>query len=419
MCLTAWSPAIFSAIKYRETVQGFLIGLGMCATVFSCQNDDEPKRSTAPTHINPADTHTAKYYHLVGMLDTLVIRLDLQEEMGLFDQGEQYFRGFYHYEQYGGPIAVYGTADKAGNLRLTEQGAAEGEAHYFMGRWKAGGTYTGYWHHGNGKDKYAFRLTVQPDSAISFTKSVYADSLVAFSEWAVSPQMYYSAEWLDVASDVNMDASTRQFVKQQMIAGLLDTTLRHPADNFLPMLARRRDLLYADFLDNMRFMRATQLLDSTSTRPDDFLSVNYTYNTLVQVYFNTQDLLSLGFTDYYYTGGAHGMYTTRVATYDLRQKRVLTLDDVLLPGYKKAVSQALAQSVRVKYSLPASSPLTAVLFENRIAPNDNFGLTPKGIFFVYAPYEIAPYSEGELTLFVPFDNIQAYLRPEWLPQEVE
>ncbi len=165
----------------------------------------------------------------------------------------------------------------------------------------------------------------------------------------------------------------------------------------------------------MTFMRNTQLLDSTTTNPADFLSVNYTYNTMVQVYYNTRDLLSLGFTDYYYTGGAHGMYTTRVATYDLKQKRPLTPDDVLLPGYKRAVGQALSQAVRTKYNLPESSPLTAVLFENRIAPNGNFGLTHKGIFFVYAPYEIAPYSEGELTLFVAFDSIKEFVRPEWLP----
>jgi hypothetical protein len=414
---TAWRSAIPFLLFRGLAVPAIALWLCLGFTVSSCQNGDGTNDASRPTHINPANKHLAKYYHLVGQMDSMVIRLDLQEELGMYADDQRYFRGFYHYEQYGGPISVYGTLDAKGNLKLTEQGAAEGESHYFAGQWDDKGTYTGHWHHGNGKDRYAFRLAVQTEHSTPFTKYVYMDSLVAFAEWTVSPQLYYSAEWLEVGEDSRVDAATRQFIRQQMVSGLLDTVLKKPTDDIMPLLVNRRDFLYADFLDNMGFMRKTQLLDSTTTNPADFLSVNYTYNTLVQVYYNTRDLLSLGFTDYYYTGGAHGMYTTRVATYDLKRRRPLTPDDVLLPGYNKAVSQALGQAVRTKYNLPASSPLTAVLFENRVAPNGNFGLTHKGIFFVYAPYEIAPYSEGELTLFVAFDNIKEYVRPEWLPQE--
>jgi hypothetical protein len=52
-------------------------------------------------------------------------------------------------------------------------------------------------------------------------------------------------------------------------------------------------------------------------------------------------------------------------------------------------------------------------------PNDNFGITSKGIFFVFAPYEIAPYVVGEIELFVSFEKISDFVREEWYKTKKE
>ncbi|RYF79039.1 MAG: DUF3298 domain-containing protein, partial [Chitinophagaceae bacterium] len=64
-----------------------------------------------------------------------------------------------------------------------------------------------------------------------------------------------------------------------------------------------------------------------------------------------------------------------------------------------------------QFKLKPTDALTEVLFENKIAPNDNFYITGKGIGFSYAPYEIAAYAYGEINLFIAFKDIEANLQP--------
>ena len=116
-----------------------------------------------------------------------------------------------------------------------------------------------------------------------------------------------------------------------------------------------------------------------------------------------------------YLGGAHGMFGTEVKSYDLRTQRVLELRDVLKPGYERKIGKALDRAVRTKYGLKNNQALDAILFEKEIQANDNFGITDKGVFFVYTPYEIAPYAAGEIELFVSFEQISEYVHEAWLP----
>jgi hypothetical protein len=168
----------------------------------------------------------------------------------------------------------------------------------------------------------------------------------------------------------------------------------------------------SDFMQEMNSLKTEGLLDSLEVAKGGY-APDYAYNTSMQVYYNTDSLLTVGYTEYSYTGGAHGMYSTQVASYDLQDLQRLKITDVLLPGYEEKVSEVLNQALRLKYGLAENEPLSAVLFDNTILPNDNFGITAKGIFFVYAPYEIAPYVVGEIELFVAFEKISEFVKEEW------
>ncbi|WP_404980203.1 RsiV family protein [Chitinophaga pollutisoli] len=48
-------------------------------------------------------------------------------------------------------------------------------------------------------------------------------------------------------------------------------------------------------------------------------------------------------------------------------------------------------------------------------PNDNFYLTNKGAVFSFVPYEIAAYAAGQITLFVPWNEIRSVVQPAYLP----
>jgi hypothetical protein len=113
---------------------------------------------------------------------------------------------------------------------------------------------------------------------------------------------------------------------------------------------------------------------------------------------------------YVYSGGAHGNYGTSYKVVDIKKKRPLELKNIITPEGERRLSQLLEQHFRLDHSLvPQDSLQEAGLFENKIAPNDNFYLTSKGIGFNYAPYEIGPYVMGEIEIFVPFTELKGYL----------
>lgn len=354
---------------------------------------------------------TNKYYHLKGYLADMPVTMELLEETDYHNEYGRFFRGFYRYDEYGGPISVYGNLENGNRLILTEQGSWDDNPHTFQGRWNDSGNFSGKWLNGNGADVYNFRLVLD-NNVVPLEGWGVEDSLKAFAHWEHSPTLYYGAEWLKVKEEWNKPA-VRAFLETEIAKGLLGET--YATEEALPKgLNKQCADYFAEYQSEMQSMRDAGLIDSLA-EPDAFLSTSYNYNSSVQVYFNSPDLLTLGYTDYSYTGGAHGMFGTRVASYDLRAARSLSLDDILLPGFEKQVGIALERAARLKYNLKPRESLDAILFEKEIQPNGNFGLTDKGVFFVYTPYEIAPYAAGEIELYVSFEQISEFVRPEWLP----
>ena len=102
-----------------------------------------------------------------------------------------------------------------------------------------------------------------------------------------------------------------------------------------------------------------------------------------------------------YTGGAHGMYSAGFVNYSIADGRVIQFSDVFGPDAKptlaKAIRAWIAQSVYARdvtaYSdcgLEAVEVPSAFYFDGQ-----------GKVWFVYQPYEIAPYSAG--MIFVPLN----------------
>ncbi len=384
--------------------------------LYACVPDGEQEQA----ELNPADKkleaqQTNKYYHLKGYLDTLSITMELIEETDYHNEYGRFFRGFYRYDQYGGPIAIFGNLEDDDQLVLTEQGGWDNDPHTFQGEWDERGNFSGLWLNGNGTSAFNFRL-VPGDEAVPLQCLTVEDSIRAFPHWEHSPTLFYGAEWLRVKDNWNQPELQR-FLDIEIAKGLLGE--RYAGTDPLPVgLQDQRNDYLSEYVEEMKSLRDAGMLDSLAG-PDAFLSMSYNYNSSVQVYFNSPELLTLGYTDYSYLGGAHGMFGTQVKSYDLRTQRVLELRDILKPGYERQIGQALDRAVRIKYGLKSNQALDAILFEKEIQANDNFGISDKGIFFVYAPYEIAPYAAGEIELFVSFEQISEYVQEEWLPATEE
>ena len=133
----------------------------------------------------------------------------------------------------------------------------------------------------------------------------------------------------------------------------------------------------------------------------------------ILVVYQDAKIMTLADFTYLYSGGAHGNYATSYHNYDLANKKRLKLTDVITQDGKKKLSGLLAKAVRTQFKLKSSQPLTEVLFENKIAPTENFYLTAKGIGFSYSPYEVAAYALGEINLFISFNALDFYLQPSF------
>jgi hypothetical protein len=67
--------------------------------------------------------------------------------------------------------------------------------------------------------------------------------------------------------------------------------------------------------------------------------------------------------------------------------------------------------VRPLVGLGAGEPLDKALFVKKMPVTHNVFLTTGGVEFVYQPYEIASYAQGEVRVFLPLGQVRALLRP--------
>lgn len=112
----------------------------------------------------------------------------------------------------------------------------------------------------------------------------------------------------------------------------------------------------------------------------------------------------------FYTGGAHGKPSSRYLNYDRHGEKVLLLDDVIVDGQRPAFVQAEKDAHRAWMTAKGIDSSTQWPFQE----TDNFTLVADGLLIKYATYAIAPYSEGQPELLIPYAALKGILKPEWM-----
>ena len=126
--------------------------------------------------------------------------------------------------------------------------------------------------------------------------------------------------------------------------------------------------------------------------------------------YQQDNLLSLEFFSYTYTGGAHGLNGTLAASYNLRTGRRLRYGDIFGPAAAAQLPALLGQAMRSLMGLPPGTPLDKKLFVSQMPVTHNVFLTAGGVQFIYQPSEIASYIQGEVRVFLPLLVVRALLR---------
>lgn len=113
------------------------------------------------------------------------------------------------------------------------------------------------------------------------------------------------------------------------------------------------------------------------------------------VLYNSNGFFSYSVKLYSYTGGAHGNSNNRVATLDLNKRKVLSLETLFESEKFDDLQKEVVDRISKDYQL----------LSDEIDLTDNFYLSDKGVSFIYNPFEIAAYSEGEIEVTIPWSDI--------------
>lgn len=115
----------------------------------------------------------------------------------------------------------------------------------------------------------------------------------------------------------------------------------------------------------------------------------------------------------YYAGAVHGNYGTGFYNIDRRTKTLLRESDYFVEDYAAQLTKILQRRLLIGYKVKTLEELEEKegISAMDLTPNDNCSIGPKGLTYIYNPYEIAPYAVGQVTIFVPYEDLQPILRP--------
>lgn len=106
----------------------------------------------------------------------------------------------------------------------------------------------------------------------------------------------------------------------------------------------------------------------------------------------------------YPEGAAHPVHSNVFVNYEIKSNKVLALSDIFKQGYEKNLQEMLANDISESHTL--------LVDKEDVPVPANFRITDDGVDFVYGLYEVAPYSDGEITASFTVYQLADLLTPE-------
>jgi len=307
------------------------------------------------------------------------------------------YKGYYYDESQQRPIYFRGddTTYKDSVSLMAFGGIVQDESFVFAfdgehaaGTWKSSG---------NKNSKKTFEFTATADTAATFQYVFTEGSAKLRPSHRNSPTGTYQSAAVWPVGKTPKDNLIKSVIRQ-----IFDSTHHGSADIGAILLKDKKETLDGYRKDNLDASDSDLALMPASFSMD--------IENDVLICYTSPNILSLVHQYYAFTGGAHGNYGSAYMVLDLKARKRLQLHDIISEEGKKALGKLLEKNFRLQQHLrPNHSLQDAGLFSNTIEPTDNFYLTGKGIGFSYDPYEIGPYSSGQIDIFVPFTDLKGYL----------
>lgn len=115
-------------------------------------------------------------------------------------------------------------------------------------------------------------------------------------------------------------------------------------------------------------------------------------------------------------GGAHPNYYSHYINYDIARNRMLMFNDIFAPGNEDGLLEVLTQALLDKFYASSVEDLARKtdIYADRLFASRDVYLTGEEVVFHYNPYDIAPWSAGEIDVAVPAVLLLDFLTPEAL-----
>ncbi len=337
-----------------------------------------------------AQLQTGSYKIFSGTIGTYAINM-------LLHQYGHVYKGYYYYTSRQLPIYFSGNDTTINDSVTLSTAGANKEEHFNLSFSKD--TIAGTWQQ-DAKQNLLKVLMTEDSLPLKFTYSILEDSLPLRKNLKGSPVASFQTSSVWPAGNTTTD----EYLKTQ-IKKLLST--QQNANSVASLLLQKKKTFFNSYLKENKDAKLAEIKKTPS-----FYTYNVSYDLLI--IFETRSLISFSFSDYSYTGGAHGNYGTSYVSIDINTNKALHLKDVINVNGIAKLQLLLEKAFRQQFQLAPHDSLTkAGLFENKIMPNSNFYVTEKGILFSYNPYEIGPYVMGEIDLFVSFKDLLKYLQPKF------
>ncbi len=148
-------------------------------------------------------------------------------------------------------------------------------------------------------------------------------------------------------------------------------------------------------------------------RYDGNASFSWQKNVNMTVINNSENLLSVEYLKYAYSGGAQGMTNISFNNIDLKSGSNIEYNDIFKEDSRDSLSILLTNQLYLEKKIPADTTLNSVgYFVNKLEPNHNFYINVGGIGFLYNSYEIAPSYFGQTNVFLEFDKVVGLLKKD-------
>ena len=175
-----------------------------------------------------------------------------------------------------------------------------------------------------------------------------------------------------------------------------------------------------DFLTRQDSFRQTAESIKASAPTDT--AYPYFYQALYAPTRIDMNVLSLAGTASNWTGGAHSNHTCIYANYNMVTGDPLTLGSVLAHANQaKVLGELVVEAIaKMPEELGIWEDYAAMIterFAGDVSSDGDWFFDHKGMSFSFAPYEIAPYASGVITVTIPYEELIGVIDDAYFPVE--